>query len=113
MEAIKITFTDSGTGVVYTDSHHLISQISIDVRGQRAKIFVAVFSNNTAFLAGKRQINDLNYYIDIDGSDYTSYISDVAERGSTSSEGLSSKRVQDYLMTLTKPYDFLNKGTAL
>ena len=113
MKAIKITFADSSTGAIYPDSHQLIKDVFFKGNEQEVEICVAVYVKLAAYDLGKEAIGGLDYKVIAQGRAYTHYFLDLAERGSTSADNLASQRAQDYLMTLTSPYDFLNDGVAI
>jgi len=51
--SLKITFTNDDTGASYTDSCHRINAVMIDKLRKEARIYVAIYCNETQKDAGK------------------------------------------------------------
>jgi len=110
-KAIEITYTDNA-GVSHEDSYHVVEAVNVNKAEREAAIAIKVYSSEANYQDGYESIEQQTLYLTGDNYD-NSVFAETKGQGTTAPDSLLYEVAQEYLMTLTEPYNYFADGTAL
>lgn len=111
--AIKLTFTDDSTGMVYVDSYHKICAIFDNKDAQDAKLVIKIYKDSDARLANKNPLVIYDYVCSSENYDEFLSLVAIEEAATLDSRNNMYSQTYNFLRTQETPYckyNYKNEG---